>query len=275
MLPLCSPHVHTRFCDGQSTTDEMVRAAIEAGFVSIGITSHAVQDIDPAYCVARDQEQAYIDEVNAAQQAYADRIRVWRGIERDSVSDADRSRYEYVLAAVHYMPDGEHILGVDGNARQLELEIERRYGGRGDLMAIDYYQTYSAYIRSYKPDIIAHYDLVMKNNRQHQLFDPQDPAVFSAALAGMEEAIKGCRVMEINTGAIVRRGAKEPYPSLPLLKHWRQLGGQVILASDCHFAPQIAGGYDEGLALMQAAGYKEMLILGRDKELFETVPLQL
>lgn len=273
MLPLCSPHVHTPYCDGQSTIDETVQAALDAGFVSLGFSSHAVQDIDPEYCIAREKEQDYIDEVNAAQKAYEDRIRIWRGIERDSVSDADRSRYEYVLGAVHYMPDGEFVMCVDGNANQLQKEIDRRYGGQGARMAIEYYQVLGAYIRSYRPDIIAHFDLVMKNNRKHQLFDPQDPAVFDAARSAMEEAIQGCRVLEINTGAMVRSGAKEPYPSLPLLKHWHHLGGQVILASDCHFAPHIAACYEEGLALMRAAGYREMLILGRNKELFETVPL--
>ena len=40
-----SYHVHTQFCDGRSTAEEMVLSAIENGFDSLGFSSHGhVQD---------------------------------------------------------------------------------------------------------------------------------------------------------------------------------------------------------------------------------------
>lgn len=267
---LSSPHVHTRWCDGKSTAEETVRSALEKGFVSIGFSSHAVQHFDPDYCVAFEHEQDYIDEVRAVQRKYAGRIRVWLGMERDSHSPADRTRYEYVLASVHYLQHEGKYYAVDGLPEDVRRYVQDACRGDGAQMAVRYYDVLGAYIESYKPDIIGHFDLVMKNNRDGLLFDPDDPRVAKAAHQAMDRAFAGCRVMEVNTGAVVRSKGGAPYPSLKLLRRWRQMGGQVILASDCHLAAQIDAGYQQGLQLMREAGYKHMLLLGRGAELFET-----
>ncbi len=270
---LSSPHVHTRWCDGQSTAEEMVLSALQKGFVSLGFSSHGVQHFDPDYCIAFEHEQDYIDEVRAVQKKYEDRIRVWLGVERDSYSPADRQRYEYVLGSVHYLPHGEDYTPVDGKPEDVARYIREECGGDGSLMALRYYRRLGAYIEAYKPDIIGHFDLVAKNNRDGALFDREDPRIERAALEAMVQAFAGCQVMEVNTGAIVRSGASSPYPSLKLLQRWRRMGGQVILASDCHYAPQMDAGYKEGLQLMREAGYRRMLLLGRGKQLFEECPV--
>ena len=272
-IPLSSPHVHSQYCDGQSTVEEMVQAAIQRGFVSLGISSHATQDFDPCYCIAAEQEENYIQEVRFIQRRYADRIRLWLGIERDAYSNADPGRYDYVLASVHYLcPEGD-TLSVDGDLNRLREGIGRHYQGSGAAMARAYYALLGSYVRQSRPDIIGHFDLVMKHNRRHELFDPDDPVVRCAALDALEEAFEGCRLMEVNTGALARSGAREPYPSLPLLRHWRALGGEVILSSDCHAAHQIAAGYEEGLQLMREAGYDRMQYLGTGDQLFDTVEI--
>ena len=272
-IPLSSPHTHTPYCDGKSTAAEMVASALAHGFVSVGISSHAVQTFDPQYCIREDQEQLYIDEVCALQREYAGRIRVWLGTERDLYSIADRRKYEYVLSSVHYLFHGEDKVTVDGDPQEQLDGIRKHYGGDGARMAVDYYERFGRYIRDYRPDIIGHFDLVMKNNRQGQLFDPLSPAVWHAARQAMDNAIQGCDMMELNTGAMARSGAKVPYPSPEILRYWRSLGGRVMLSSDCHYAPQIAVGYEEGLQLMREAGYAETWYLGTGDELFQSAPL--
>ena len=39
---LSSAHVHTTFCDGKNTVQEIVQKAYEMGVVSLGISSHAI-----------------------------------------------------------------------------------------------------------------------------------------------------------------------------------------------------------------------------------------
>lgn len=272
-IPLSSPHVHSQYCDGKSTAEEMVQAAIERGFVSLGISSHATQDFDPGYCMDAAKEEAYIREIRALRQRYENQIRLWLGIERDAYSNADPAKYDYVIASAHYLrPDGD-TFSVDGDLGQLRAGIDRHYHGSGGAMATAYYALLGSYVRRSRPDIIGHFDLVMKHNRQGELYDPDEPMVMRAALAAMEEAFEGCRLMEVNTGALARSAARAPYPSLTLLKHWRGLGGEVILSSDCHSAHQIDAGYEEGLRLMREAGYDRMQYLGTAERLFETTAI--
>lgn len=273
IIPLSSPHVHSHYCDGQSSMEEMVQAAISRGFVSLGFSSHAKQEFDLQYSMAQDREAAYIAEARSLQLKYKGRIRLWLGLERDYYSTADGALFDYVIGSVHYIDhDGSKVV-VDGSAAQLRQDITCRYAGDGAAFAIDYYRLLGHYISRYKPAIIGHSDLVMKNNRRHELFDPLDAAVLRAAHDALSACFEGCRLMEVNTGAMARSGAEVPYPAIGLLRHWREMGGQVILSSDCHFAPQIDANYAEGLLLMREAGYHEMQILGRYDALFETVAL--
>ncbi|MHC1785937.1 MAG: histidinol-phosphatase HisJ family protein [Christensenellales bacterium] len=270
---LSSPHVHSQYCDGLSTLQQMVDAALARGFLSLGLSSHAKQDFDLKYCMSADREDAYIDSVRALRSRYAGRIRLWLGIERDRFSTADRAKFDYVIGSLHYLDLAGQKVAVDGPAARLEEAIRTHFGGDGAALAVAYYRQLGSYIRDYRPDIIGHFDVVMRNNQQHELFDPRDPAVLSAAFDALCEARKGCALMEVNTGALCRCGALAPYPAIGLLRRWRELGGQVIYSSDCHEASQIACGIEEGLQLMREAGFRQRQILGAGDALFDTVSL--
>ncbi len=268
-IPLSSPHVHSQFCDGRNTAEEMVLAAINRGFVSLGISSH----FDYKGRIAPGQEDEYIAHIRALSGKYADRIRLWLGAERDYFSDVSSSKFDYTIGSVHYFLIGDDYFSVDGDLKRLEKMIIRHFSGSGTKMALSYYSQLSDYITSFRPDIIGHFDLIMKYNRHNELFCPDDPVVMKAATDCMDQAITGCRLLEVNTGAIPRFGAASPYPDLPLLQYWRSLGGEVILSSDCHAAEDIDGGYEQGLQHMRDAGYREMKILGSGNKLFETTEI--
>lgn len=272
-LPLSSPHVHSQFCDGRSSAEDMVQAAIAQGFVSLGISSHAVQNFDLPYAMKAEEEGAYIAEVRRLKRAYAGQIRLWLGIERDLYSTSDRNRYEYVIGSVHYLGRPGQFFAVDGDREDLLKGIDAYYGGDAQAMACDYYRTLGKYIAGYRPDIIGHFDLVVKHSRQGELFDPLSAPIIEAAQAAMRAAVQGCRLMEVNTGALGRGRGGGIYPSLALLSYWRELGGEVILASDCHQAAQIACGYEEGLRLIKDAGYTQIAMLGSGDALFERLPI--
>jgi histidinol-phosphatase (PHP family) len=268
-FPLSSPHVHSQFCDGRNTAEEMVLAAISRGFVSLGISSH----FDYNGCISATQENEYVAHIQALSDKYSDRIRLWLGAERDCFSDVNAAKFDYTIGSVHYFRiDGDYF-SIDGNPKILVEAIDKHFGGSGTRMAIAYYRQLGDYISAFRPDIIGHFDLVMRHNQNKELFDPEDPKVMAAAFECMQQAVAGCSLMEVNTGAIPRFGALSPYPALALLKYWRSLGGEVILASDCHSADQIDGGYVQGLQRIRDAGYTQMKFLGRKKELFETAAL--
>jgi histidinol-phosphatase (PHP family) len=272
MFTLSSPHNHTTYCDGKSTAEEMVRSAIRHGFVSMGFSSHAKQDFDVFYAMDEEREAAYIQEIKYLQEKYRHQIKIWLGMERDSYSYADRTPFEYVMGAVHYlpMPDGQKI-PVDGPMDMVKDAIDQHFGGESLRLARAYYARLGEYIQEYQPNLIAHFDLIMKNNRQSELFDPEGPEYIKAATDAMDEAITGCDLLEINTGGMARHGAAIPYPTPELLAYWRQIGGQVILSADCHQAEQIAFGYERAAHMVREAGFKKAAMLGRHDALFDWI----
>ena len=129
---LSSAHVHTTFCDGRSTAEEMASTAYELGFVSLGFSSHAPQTFDFEYCIHPSREEEYKTEIRRIQQEYAGRMAVYLGIERDLYSCADPSGYDYFIASVHYLeqPDGS-FCSVDGPAEKLQRYVDEYCGGDG------------------------------------------------------------------------------------------------------------------------------------------------
>jgi histidinol-phosphatase (PHP family) len=266
---LSSPHVHTTYCDGQSSVDEMVVSALDHGFKSIGFSGHARQDFDMGYCMSEMSEHAYIRDVYAARKRYGERIRIWLGMERDQWSTAKREPYDYVIGSVHYLKNKGNYIPVDGDPEALDTYCSRSMAGNGILLARKYYREVSTYISMYKPEIIGHFDVIRKNNTSNRYFDSSDPEYRKIVTDSLEIIAGSHAVMEVNTGGMARSGLAEPYPEQFALRRWHELGGDVILASDCHKEHDIAFGYEKGLAVIREAGYDTVMALGCSGTLFE------
>ena len=105
------------------------------------------------------------------------------------------------------------------------------------------------------------------------VFDESDPRYQQAALNALQMVKKSGAVIEVNSGAMARYGAKSPYPSRFLLEAWLKMGGEVMLSSDCHSAENIMTGYAESVDLLLSVGFKTAKVLGRGDQLFETTEL--
>ena len=79
-----SAHVHTNFCDGRAPAEEMVRSALERGFVSLGFSSHAPQRFGAPCCVAPERENEYKAEILRLKEKYAGRMLVGAGTVLDT-----------------------------------------------------------------------------------------------------------------------------------------------------------------------------------------------
>ena len=45
-------HVHTTYCDGKNTPEEVVLSAIEKGVERLGFSGHAYTSFDESYCMS-------------------------------------------------------------------------------------------------------------------------------------------------------------------------------------------------------------------------------
>lgn len=259
-----TPHCHTTYADGRSTAEEMVLSAIQAGFVSLGFSEHAPDPLAPQYALRLDKVESYKKTVRALREKYADKLRIHLGIERDLYSTADPGEYEYILAACHYFlyDDKGAYCAVDGEFEDLAAYRDNVKNGDGGALAVEYYDMAGDYARDIRPAIFAHFDLVKKQNKDGQLYDPDDPRVIDAAFGALEKIRRAGALLEVNTGGMARGFMDNPYPDLRYLKHWKELGGGVIVGSDCHYAPQIAYGFDKMPEYLAQAGFQTAWRLG-------------
>ena len=58
-------HMHTYFCDGKSSPEDMVKSAIEKGLKTVGILAHSFLPCDAFETLPLEKTQEFIDSVNA------------------------------------------------------------------------------------------------------------------------------------------------------------------------------------------------------------------
>lgn len=260
MLITSTLHNHCTFCDGKSTADEMIQAAIKAGFIDFGMSCHGYAPFDPEYSIPGEEE--YINAMSELKAKYATEISIWTGIEEDFFApSAMRERYDYIIRDVHYAKDkhtGE-LIAIDGSPENFCEARDKIFGGNTMDLVKDYFEN-MANAAVEKPDILGHFDLIVKNNRGNCFFDEEGEEYIDLAVQALEECNKYGMIFEVNTGAVVRRKRELPYPAPFLLKKLCELGGKITLSADCHDARYITGEFKLGLNVVKSAGFEHIYV---------------
>ena len=228
-------HTHTTFCDGKDSPESLVQEAIRLGCAEIGFSGHSHLAEDEG-SMTEEGTEAYCAEIRRLKEKYKDKIKIWLGIEHDVFSTIDRSRFEYVIGAVHYVRKDGCMYSVDWTPERFQKAVEEAYGGDCYAFIEDYYRLVGEVWERTHCDIIAHFDLVMKFNEDGRFFDSEHPRYVRAASQAMDRLLAASPrpLLEINTGAISRGYRTAPYPEDRWIKKWTEAGGELILSSDCH-----------------------------------------
>ena len=80
-------HSHCSFCDGKAPMEDFVRAAIDAGFVAYGISSHAPQPFPTRWTLAEEKVPEYLAEIERLKREYAGKIELYAGMEIDYLNE--------------------------------------------------------------------------------------------------------------------------------------------------------------------------------------------
>lgn len=243
-------HVHTRFCDGKDSPEDMVLSAISKGLKTIGLTVHSYTEFDTSYCVTPEREKQFKKEVARLKEKYAADIEVKVGIERDVFATYEPEGYDYVIGAAHYFKRGDEWFHVDYKKDYFIEVVKKRFGGDYYSAAEDYYANVGKIADEVKPDIIAHFDLITKFNEGNELFDSSEPRYVRARDAALNELLRRDVIFEINTGAISRGYRSEPYPDVEVVKKIKEKGGKLALSSDAHSKENIAFEFEKWRKLL-------------------------
>ena len=241
-MNLCDLHIHTVYCDGKDTPEELVLEAIRKNMDCIGFSSHSYTYFDESYCMKKDKIQAYKNEILSLKEKYRDKIKILCGIEQDFYSAEPSDSYDYVIGSVHYLKVAGIYISVDLSADDLINSVKKYYGGDFYKLTEDYFATVA---KIKNADIIGHFDLVTKFNENYCLFDETDERYVNAYKKAVDTLLTRDVLFEINTGAIARGFKTVPYPSEQILDYIRAGGGKTILSSDCHSKEMLMFGFDK------------------------------
>ena len=197
-------HMHTTYCDGKNTPEEMILSAIEMGLTTVGLSGHSYTGNDKVFGMSMENMQKYFDEVNSLKEKYKDRINVLCGIEQDSFAGFPALDFDYSIGSVHYVYKNGEYLGVDHSEAILTNDVNKFYNGDYIAYAEDYYKQVANVLKDTNADIIGHIDLVTKFNEGFKLFDENDPRYIKAYREAVDALIPYNKPFEVNTGAISR-----------------------------------------------------------------------
>ena len=277
-------HTHTVFCDGADDIETYCRTAYEKRLVSIGFSAHAPilkkSGIQSTWHLGEDRLEEYIAEVRAAGKRWEGKLPVYLGLEVDFISGimgpADKDYREmgldFIIGAVHYViPKSGDPFTVDDSAEEVDRNVKAILGGDSLAMVHAYWDCQEEMIRSGGFDLLAHPDLVKKNNKRNESSENhlfcENAESYRQRTAKIAALMAEAKVpAEINSGGLNRRKTKDCYPSLPFLKQFFEHGVPMVLNADAHCAAHLDGHYREACQALLDAGYSETLLFNGRKD---------
>ena len=249
-------HTHSIYSDGKHTPREIIEQAIAQNMTAIGISDHSYTFFDTRYCLAKEKNQQYIDELRALKAEYASKINVLVGIELDGFSEGyNKSDFDYVIGSCHYVNFDGDYRSVDSSLDGLVDTINTYCNGDSLRFARLYYDTYSKCLDAMRPDILGHIDLVAKLG----VINEDSPEYQKIAIGALVDSLSHTKIIEMNTGAISRGYRKIPYPAPFLLKEIKAHGAKIILSSDPHSKETLTFFFDECLELLRCNGINSII----------------
>lgn len=237
-------HMHTCYCDGACTPEDMILSAIEKGLNTVGISGHSYTFFDESYCMQKAAVPRYIAELRYLRAKYFDQIHVLCGVEQDYYSDYPTDEFDYVIGSVHYVKVEDEYIPVDESIAILKDAVYNHFGGDSFALCEQYFATVADVVNKTDCDIIGHFDLISKFIEREPLFDIRYPRYIAAWQKAVDTLLRYDVPFEINTGAISRGYRTSPYPNEEMIAYIKAHGGRFVLSSDAHSTDSIAYGFD-------------------------------
>ena len=265
MLSLCyelnmltNYHTHSTFCDGRSTLEETVLAAIERGFSALGFSGHGYTAFDVRTSMT--DTRGYISEVNRLKERYKNEIQIYLGVEEDMLSPVERTDFEYIIGSSHYMHIGGRYYPLD-LSRDNITDLLEIFDQNPVAMAEAYYGRFAAYLKDRRPDVVGHFDLLTKFDERLEPIFLGNLGYNAVAEKYLDSLAGDGLIFEVNTGAISRGYRTTPYPAENLLYILKRRGAGIILSSDCHRAEWIDCNFTEMKQYLRDIGFREAYAL--------------
>ena len=256
-------HIHTNLCDGKDAPKDMVNAAVNKGFTTLGFSGHAPLGSE-YWCMTPENFEVYKKEILSLKEEFKDKIEILCGIEQDYYSETETDSFDYVIGSVHGLKVDDGFVFMDDTDDGLQKGINEHFEGDPLLLAERYFETVADVKNKTGADIIGHFDLLLKFQEKTPIFDTTHPRYVNAAKKAIDTLATQNVLFEVNTGAMSRGYRTAPYPEKQMLMYIKEKGCDVILTSDCHNKDFLGFGFEAALKLIKECSFTRLAYLTKD-----------
>lgn len=260
-------HVHTSFSgDSQTPQKDQIEAALRLGMKEICITDHhdyGTRDMCKTDFTLNIPE--YLPAIRALSEEYRGRIRVNTGIElglmlreKEYLETLEKELpVDYIIGSSHF------IDGIDIYAREL-------YKGRSE------HETFLRYFESTLNritamdcfDSLGHLDYIIRYSpEKNKNYQPKDYMDIIDEI--LRTLIRKGKALECNTAGF-KYGLEHPHPYEEILKHYHEIGGELLtVGSDAHRPLEVGGYFAETAEILKSCGFQYYTVFHNRKPEFE------
>lgn len=245
-------HTHSGFSSDSNTPMERnVEQAIALGLKEIAVTDHIDFDYPDLNYPFMFNYNDYLRRVNDIRARYSEIIKIVLGVEiglQPHVYDEIRNfvetnQFDFIIGSTHCVEKND-LCTDDFFKGKTKHEAFYRYF-EDVLNNIKNCPIFSVYGHI---DFINRYGSYSNNEMDYEEFKPITDEI-------LKELISKGKGIEINTSGF-RYGLSHTHPQLPLVKRYKELGGEIItVGSDAHIPSDITRDFNTAYEMLREAGF--------------------
>lgn len=259
-------HVHTSFsADSDTSPREQIEAAIRLGMREICITDH--HDPGSKNMTRLDftlDLSSYFPSIRTLAEEYQDRIHVLTGIELGLM----RREKDYLVNLTNEL-NVDYIIGSNHFIDSFDVYDQNYYAGRAEHAsylryfesALERLQTFDCF------DSLGHLDYIIRYGpEKNKNYRPADYMEVIDEI--LHTLIRKDKALECNTAGF-KYGLGHPHPYEEILKHYHEIGGELLtVGSDGHRPHEVGGSFTQTEAILKFCGFRAYTIYKNRKPEF-------
>ncbi len=261
-------HTHSYFCDGNGVPEEYVQAAIAQGFTHLGFSGHAPLPFENTFALHEEQMSNYIATIRHLQQQYAEKIKIYLGLEADYIPGFSKDfrimkemyGLDYLIGSVHLVKSqtSDELWFTDGsNISTYDEGLQQLFGNDIKAAVKAFFLQTDTMISEQHPDVIGHFDKVKMNNKG-RYFSEEESWYHDLVMETLRLIKESGCVCEINSRAIYKERYSDYFPGSYLWPLIAAMNIPVMINSDAHKPDEVGLLTNETLALAKTKGIKEV-----------------
>lgn len=264
-------HTHSHYCDGSDHPEEYIKSAIEAGFHSLGFSSHAPVPFKNSFAIkSKEKLIEYCHTIRGLSEEYEGDINIFLSLEIDFIPGlmpefcelSEGCGLDYVIGSVHLVrkDNSEDLWFIDGPKAEIyDQGLKESFNGDIKEAVTAYYHQINHMVDTQKPDIVGHLDKVKMHNKG-RYFSEEDSWYLQLVNETLDLIKKVGTIVEVNTRGIYKKRSGSLFPGVELLKKILTSEIPITLSSDAHKPREVDGYYAETRKILKEIGFKELMV---------------